>query len=122
MLDRARLRGIDAEFRQLDICVESPVEDSFDVVLCFNAFPHFRDKPAALCQIQRFLKPSGCLIVLHLAGSAKLNSFHSGLREPVCHDLLPGQHAWPSLLRDAGLCPSSFVDREDLFVLKAIRA
>ena len=122
MLDQARLRGIDAEFRQLDICLEGPVEDSFDLVLCFNAFPHFRDKPAALRQIGRFLKPSGCLTVLHLAGSAKLNAFHSGLREPVCHDLLPEQREWTSLLHEAGLCLSSFVDKDDLFLLKAKRA
>jgi len=35
--------GVDAEFVQMDICREAPVERRFDVVLCFHSFPHFRD-------------------------------------------------------------------------------
>jgi demethylmenaquinone methyltransferase/2-methoxy-6-polyprenyl-1,4-benzoquinol methylase len=122
MLAQARSRGVKAEFRQLDICCEGLLQDRFDIVLCFNAFPHFRDKPSALRQIGRCLKPSGCLTVLHLAGSAKLNAFHANLREPVCHDLLPEQQEWSGLLHDAGLCLASFTDQEDLFLLKAKRA
>jgi SAM-dependent methyltransferase len=119
MLDRARRRGHAADYRQLDICAEGPVPDRFDVALCFNAFPHFRDQPAALRQIRRSLKPGGCLTVLHLAGSEQINAFHAGLREPVCHDRLPVAVEWPALLRAAGLELAHLTDREDLFLLHA---
>ncbi len=119
MLAQARARGLGVELRQMDICFEEPARDRFDVVLCFNAFPHFRDQPAALRQIVRHLRPSGRLLVLHLTGSAKLNAFHGGLREPVCHDWLPPAGAWPSLLGGAGLRLESVIDREDLFLMTA---
>ena len=119
MLDQARQRGHAADYRLLDICAEGPVPERFDAVLCFNAFPHFRDKPAALRQIHRLLKPGGFLAVLHLAGSEQINAFHAGLREPVCHDCLPAAPEWPALLRAAGLELAQFADREDLFLLQA---
>jgi SAM-dependent methyltransferase len=119
MLDQARRRGYAADYWQMDICAEGPVTERFDVVLCFHAFPHFRDQPAALRQIRRLLKPGGCLTILHLAGSAQINAFHAGLREPVCHDRLPGADAWPALLHAAGLELISLTDREDLFLLRA---
>jgi SAM-dependent methyltransferase len=119
MLDQARQRGHAADYQQLDICAEGPVPEQFDLALCFNAFPHFRDKPAALRQIRRLLKPGGCLTILHLAGSVQINAFHASLREPVCHDRLPAAGEWPGLLRAAGLELAQFTDREDLFLLHA---
>jgi ubiquinone/menaquinone biosynthesis C-methylase UbiE len=119
MLDQARQRGHAADYRQLDICAEGPAPEQFDGVLCFNAFPHFRDQPAALRQIRRLLQPGGALTILHLAGSAQINAFHASLREPVCHDLLPAGEAWPVLLHQAGLKLARLTDREDLFLLQA---
>ncbi len=119
MLAEAGRRGLRVEFRQLDICVEGPVLGAFDLVLCFHAFPHFRDQPAALRQLARHLKPTGGLTILHLAGSAQINAFHAGLREPVCRDRLPGADAWPALLHAAGLELTSLTDRADLFLLRA---
>jgi SAM-dependent methyltransferase len=121
MLAAARRRGVDAEFRLLDICAGEPAAGEFDLVLCFNAFPHFRDQPLALRRITRCLKPAGGLTILHLAGSAQINTFHAGLREPVCHDRLPAAGDWPALLRQAGLDLASLTDREDLFLLRATR-
>lgn len=122
MLARARQRGLDAEFREWDVCQEWPAKERFDVVFCFNAFAHFRDKPAALRHIAPLLEPTAVLVVLHLSGSAKLNAFHGSLGEPVCLDLLPRQEAWGALLAGAGLRLASLTDQDDLFLLKAQRA
>jgi demethylmenaquinone methyltransferase/2-methoxy-6-polyprenyl-1,4-benzoquinol methylase len=119
MLERARARGLEAEFRLVDICVEQPAGEAFDVVLCFHSFPHFRDSAAALRQIARLLKPGGRLSVLHLAGSAPLNAFHQQVGGAVGHDRLPPAAEWPMLLEAAGLRLISAEDREDLFLLKA---
>jgi SAM-dependent methyltransferase len=119
MLVQARARGVPAEFRLMDICVENPCGDRFDTILCFNSFPHFRDQRAALRQIRRLLKPSGRLIILHLAGSAELNAYHSELAHPVCHDLMPSSDAWPGLLSGCGLALLNFTDEPDLYLLVA---
>jgi ubiquinone/menaquinone biosynthesis C-methylase UbiE len=119
MLAQARQRNPPAEFRLLDICSDEPLTDRFDVVLCFNAFPHFRDKPAALRRIARGLKPGGRLLIVHLVGRAELNAFHQKLSGPVCRDLLPSPDEWPDLLGAAGLGLASLTDQSGLFLLKA---
>jgi len=119
MLAQARARGVDAEFRRLDICADAVASDSFDVVLCLHAFPHFRDPLRALANIRSLLKPGGRLIVLHLAGSAQINAFHSALEHPVCLDLLPATNAWPEMLAVAELELLSLTDEADLFLLTA---
>jgi SAM-dependent methyltransferase len=119
MLERARARGVDAEFRLMDICDEQTVEQRFDLVLCFHSFPHFRDREAALRQMARYLKPGGQLVVLHLAGSAQLNAFHGTLDGPVRDDHLPEVSRWPEMLGPLGLRVMESLEREDLFLVKA---
>lgn len=121
MLERARDRGVEAEFRLLDICVEQSVTELFDVVLCFHSFPHFRDPTAALRQINRLLKPGGQLLVLHLAGSAHLNAFHRQLAAPVCQDHLPAASDWPALLQPVSLNLVEALDHEGLFLVRALK-
>lgn len=120
MLERARRRGVEAEFVLMDICREEPVERQFDVVLCFHSFPHFRDQKAALRQIARLLKPGGQLLVVHLVGSRQLNAFHHHVGGAVCHDHLPHSSAWKKLLLPVGMRIAEAVDQEDLFLVRAI--
>jgi len=63
--------------------------DSFDLALCFGILPHLADKPKALSELLRVLKPGGTLSVGHLMGSRELNAFHCSLNGPVAVDVLP---------------------------------
>ncbi len=119
MLDQAQARGVAAEFRRFDICSEGSLGRRFDVVLCFHAFPHFRDPVKALVQIAGHLQPDGQLLVLHLAGSTRLNEFHRQVGGPVGGDRLPPAEEWPALLEPAGLTVALAEDRDDLFLLRA---
>jgi demethylmenaquinone methyltransferase/2-methoxy-6-polyprenyl-1,4-benzoquinol methylase len=120
MLAKARQRNIpNFECLHFDVCVEPLPEKKFDVALCFHVFPHFRDKEFALKNIASSLKPGGKLIVLHLAGSEKINSFHTGVGGAVAHDFLPIRAEWEALAATAGLNIKKFVDKEDLFLLIA---
>lgn len=121
MLEQARARGVAAEFRLLDICVEEPARERFDRVFCFSAFPHFRDPQAALRQMGRYLADCGELIVLHLSGSAELNAFHASLSGPVNQDRLPPAPEWPGLLAATGWEALVLEDRPELFLLRARR-
>ncbi len=119
MLAATRTKGIDAEFRLLDICNDRP-EGEFDLALCFHSFPHFRDQAGALANISAALKPGGSLVVMHLAGSGAINAFHSGVGGAVGSDILPAGGEWDDLLTHAGLKLAELIDRDDLFFLRAV--
>lgn len=119
MVARASAKGIDAEFRCVDVCCDVPGDGLYDVVLCFHSFPHFRDQQQALALLRRSLRPGGRLIVMHLVGSERINSFHAGLDGPVSADMLPAGEAWQPLLGGAGLELTHLRDDEEGFFLTA---
>ncbi|MGC8991848.1 MAG: methyltransferase domain-containing protein, partial [Verrucomicrobiia bacterium] len=121
MLERARAKGIDADFRLFDVCAGPIGSELFDVALCFQSFPHFRDKPAALRFLAQSLRNSGRLIVLHFASSAQINSFHQQTGGAVATDTLPAASKWTEWLEAAGLRLESLVDEDGLFLLVARR-
>jgi len=122
MIAKARAKGIDADFRCLDACQDDLGRRLYDVVLCFHSFPHFRNQGLALRNFARALKPSGRLIVMHLAGSEHINHFHAGIDGPVKGDVLPTGEQWQSLLSGAGMKRTKLIDRQDLFFLEAAAA
>ena len=119
MLAQARTKQIDADFHRLDVCRDALGEGLYDVVFCFHCFPHFRDQPAALSNLARAMRPEGRLIVMHLAGSERINHFHSSIEGPVAGDVLPRGSAWPALLEGAALGPALLLDQDDLVFLEA---
>jgi len=119
MLAQARAKGIAAEFCALDICLEAPATAAFNVVLCFQAFPHFRQPVAALKSMARSLKADGRLIILHFAGSAQINLFHQQTGGEIVGDRLPGETEWSGLMAAAGLRLDHCEDRPDLLRVEA---
>ena len=120
MLAQARTRGLDVEFRCVDVCTPGALQGRFDRVLCFHCFPHLRDPAVALAQMRGCLTEGGELLVLHLAGSASLNAFHAQIGGAVASDRLPSAAEWEPLLRVAGLRVVELEDLEDLFLLRAV--
>lgn len=120
MIARARDKGIDADFACLDVCNDRPGCGQYDRILCFHSFPHFRDQAAALRNFAHVLRPSGRLIIMHLAGSDHINHFHAGVDGPVNGDRLPVGEEWAPLLLQAGLKQVKQIDRPNLFFLEAI--
>jgi ubiquinone/menaquinone biosynthesis C-methylase UbiE len=82
---------------------------SFDLILCFNAIPHF-DIPKALERSSQLLKPKGRIAIGHLMSSGELNSFHSALPAPVSQDHLPSAIQLSQSLSGLGL---SILDCEE---------
>ncbi len=119
MLDQARAKHAQIEFRQVDVCCDPLGQRAFDTILCFHSFPHFRDQAAALRNMAQALRDAGRLLVMHLAGSAQINAFHTQVGGVVGHDHLPCDGAWEPLLAGAGLAREEFIDREGLFLLAA---
>lgn len=121
MIDRARRRGVRAEFRCADICLGTPAASAYDVAFCLHTFPHFRDQPAAVRNLAAALRPRGRLIVLHLDNWRAVNAFHDSLGPPVAGDHLPAPADWGPLLAAAGLELTALRDEQDLFLVTAWR-
>jgi len=64
-------------------------DESVDVVVCHQVFPHYADKPGALRYIARVLKPGGDLFVMHFEERAVINDVHRKAGTVVEHDRLP---------------------------------
>ena len=104
MLLKAKVRGLGGNVKliQADASALPLADKCCDVVLCFSAFPHFSDKEKALAEFHRVLKPSGKLLVSHLARRGKINAFHSKEGRPIGNDLIPPNEEMRRLLSEAG--------------------
>jgi 2-polyprenyl-3-methyl-5-hydroxy-6-metoxy-1,4-benzoquinol methylase len=122
MLERAKARGTEAEFKVADVCSEDLGHGRYDRVFCMHVFPHFREPAEALRRLSPALKPAGRLIVLHLLGRNEVNAVHGAAGGAVRHDRLLDPKDWPALLRDAGLRLVELTDSNDLFLLSAASA
>lgn len=122
MVDQAQAKGIDADFRCLDVCSDPLPAQAFDVVLCFHVLPHFRDQPQAVGNLAAAMKPAGRLLVMHLAAAEKINAFHAQLDGAVHGDVMPvARNDWEELLEPAGLTVEDYRNEDDLFFLQARR-
>ena len=69
--------------------VEQMVFDRcFDVIMIYNAFPHFPDPARLIGCLARWVKPGGRLSVAHGMSREMLNHHHSGTASRVSVDLL----------------------------------
>jgi ubiquinone/menaquinone biosynthesis C-methylase UbiE len=103
MLRQARLKGFtgNIDYRCADIEDSRLPDASFDAVVCYSVFPHFQDKPKALREINRLLRPGGRVFICHTSGRRTINKIHRSLPEVRDH-LLPGSAEMLRLLSGAG--------------------
>jgi demethylmenaquinone methyltransferase/2-methoxy-6-polyprenyl-1,4-benzoquinol methylase len=89
----------------------------FDLVLCFNVFPHLDDQPAALALFHRILKPTGLLAIFHLKPSSYINDIHSKSQTVVEHDLLPAAAELKAMLQRSGFSLLQYRDDDRYLAL-----
>ncbi len=90
MLKKAKAKGFKGNIEYLNADVtDVPLPDEVcDAVVCYSSFPHFRDKPRALAEINRLLRKDGRLFICHTSSQTKINRIHRQI--PVLsNDLIP---------------------------------
>lgn len=120
MLDIARAKPVAAGTARIEY-VESPAaplaaaNGTFDAVLCQQGLQFFPDRPAALREMHRVLKPNGRAAIAvwtQIERNQIFAAFHAALRATVnaeLADLILGPFSWPSgaTLRKAAEKPVS---------------
>ena len=67
---------------------EAVFSQPFDVVMVYNAFPHFPDPARLIARLGRLVKPSGRLSVAHGMSRAAIDGHHSGAAHRVSNGLM----------------------------------
>lgn len=67
---------------------EAVFSQPFDVVMVYNAFPHFPDPARLIARLGRLVKPGGRLSVAHGMSRAAIDGHHSGAARRVSNGLM----------------------------------
>ena len=120
MLKIARAKGFQGNISYLCADIENArlPDKSFDAVVCYSVFPHFRDKPKVLKKISRLLKDNRKLFICHTSSRQAINEIHRNLPE-VCDHLLPKNEEIRRMLTGAGFRDISISDGKDDYLVSA---
>ncbi|MEW5951622.1 MAG: class I SAM-dependent methyltransferase [Elusimicrobiota bacterium] len=92
----------------------------FDVVIIYNAFPHFAGPLSACYEAFRILKNGGLLIISHSLIRKEINRIHKKAGKAVEKDLLPDDNAFKIILSNSGFRNITIREEED-FIITAIK-
>jgi len=120
MLKITRAKGFKGNISYLCADIENShlADKSFDAVVCYSVFPHFRDKPKVLREINRLLKKEGQLFICHTSSRQAINEIHRSLPE-VCDHLFPENEETHRMLSEAGFEDIRISDGEDDYLVSA---
>jgi len=93
----------------------------FDRAVLYAVFPHLSDKPAALLELNRTLKPRGRINIIHSSSRDEINRFHQEVGGVIGHDLIPDQGEMVDLMEDAGFKDIEILDLPDRYLATGIK-
>jgi demethylmenaquinone methyltransferase/2-methoxy-6-polyprenyl-1,4-benzoquinol methylase len=90
-----------------------------DAVICFNFFPHIKDKEAFIVNMKTRLKHGGALIIMHDISRQAVNAVHQS-SDTVKNDRLPDSSAVAGMLIAAGYEVPVWMDNDEFYFIKAV--
>ena len=123
MLEKARAKGFDGsiEYLHADVTHIPLPDEVFDAAVCYSSFPHFRDRPRALSEINRVLKKGGKLFICHTSSRATINRLHRQI-PVVRNDTIPDRREMQIMLSRSGFTDIRIDDDSDSYFASAIKA
>ena len=97
-------------------------ELSYDHILCYSMFPHFKNKKEAIEKLKAKLKVGGKLTICHTQTRDEINQLHQRKDKAVKDDVLPAMEEFIQMFREAHLKPVLTIDDHEKFVMIAVRA
>lgn len=70
---------------------EMRFDTQFDLVMVYNAFPHFPDPKRLIQRLADLTKPGGRLSIAHGMSREQINACHTGAAHRVSNGLMPAQ-------------------------------
>jgi len=94
------------------------IEAYLDVIVCFSAFPHFRNKAQVAREFYRTLQPGGRAYVAHLSTRNEINAHHDQYAA-VAGDHLPSPDRMAALFSAAGFSWTHLDERPGWYLFTA---
>jgi demethylmenaquinone methyltransferase/2-methoxy-6-polyprenyl-1,4-benzoquinol methylase len=120
MLKITQAKGFKGNISYLCADIENSrlADKSFDAIVCYSVFPHFRDKPKALIKINRLLKKDGKIFICHTSSRQAINEIHRSVPE-VCNHLFPENEDTRRMLSEAGFEDIRISDGKEDYLVSA---
>ena len=119
MLEQVAQRYPEAERSQCDIRDLDLLDASIDVVFMNGMYGNIADKPGAIKNIMRMLRPGGRIVISHPEGRAYVDRLVRS--EPFPITALPSQDEAHSFLGSFGLTVTQYIDEEKLLIVVAVK-
>ena len=88
MLKRAVINNAGVDVEYINESFYDYTSDGYDIIIIYNAFPHFIDLEAFKAAVYRNLKNDGKFIICHSLSREALNKHHSPLTKDISRDLV----------------------------------
>ena len=120
MLDQVAQRYPEVERHQCDIRDLDLPEISVDVIFMNGMYGNIVDKPGAMKNMVRMLRPDGRIVISHPEGRAYVERLVRS--EPFPITSLPSEDEAHSFLGSIGLTLQQYTDEEKLLIVVAVKA
>lgn len=104
-------------FECRDALEYKPDESSYDHIICYSMFPHFKNQEQAIVKLSKKLKTNGKLIICHSESREAINDLHKNVNELVKQDHLPTPEVIKKYFLKAELNVIKIIDNQDMYVI-----
>lgn len=91
MIEIAKIKNNDSRVKYLCDDIFSLNDGKFDLIIIFNAFPHFDNKKDLLSHLSNYLNEDGKIVICHNFRRTEIDNIHDKIPESISSKLLKGE-------------------------------